>query len=91
MGTDNVRQRSVTSEEADQGMWSIVQLGAFLGVPVRTLYYWRQVGKGPPGHRVGRFLRFRADEVHAWLAGQRKCSCGRTCAEHGEGGRGRSR
>jgi excisionase family DNA binding protein len=44
------------------------QLAEMLGVPVATLYAWRYHGKGPIAVRVGRHLRYRRDEVDAWIA-----------------------
>lgn len=41
-----------------------------LGVPLTTLYAWRTRGGGPPGMRVGRFLRYRREDVEAWLQAQ---------------------
>lgn len=38
-----------------------------LDVPKATLYGWRYKGKGPPGHRVGKHLRYRWSDVLAWL------------------------
>ena len=37
-----------------------------LGVPVRTVYAWRQRRKGPQGIRVGRYVRYRLADVEAW-------------------------
>jgi hypothetical protein len=42
----------------------------FLGIPVPTLYRWRRYRCGPPGHRIGRHLRYLPDEVIAWLREQ---------------------
>ena len=38
-----------------------------LGVPVKTLFQWRYRGGGASGLRVGRYLRYRAEDVEAWL------------------------
>ena len=46
------------------------QLADYLGVPVATLYAWRQSGDGPPGFRVGKHLRFRERDVDAWIRRQ---------------------
>lgn len=43
-------------------------VAAYLQVPVKTLYTWRYHGKGPRAHRVGRHLRYRWEDVEAWLA-----------------------
>jgi predicted DNA-binding transcriptional regulator AlpA len=55
---------------ADERLWSVADLSAFLGVPVPTLYRWRRYRCGPPGHRVGRYLRYVPDEVLAWVRAQ---------------------
>lgn len=56
-----------TPETEIGGLWSIDDLAAFLGVPVGTIYQWRTKAYGPVGVRVGRFVRFRPADVHAWL------------------------
>ena len=57
--------------EPDHRLLSPEELSAFLQVPVPTLYVWRYKGVGPPAHRVGRHLRYRADQVVEWLDGRR--------------------
>jgi len=47
---------------------SAVELAQYLGVPVSTIHFWRGKGKGPPGFKVGKSLRFRAVDVNRWLA-----------------------
>jgi excisionase family DNA binding protein len=44
-----------------------IEVAAYLQVPVKTLYAWRYEGKGPRAHRVGRHLRYRWEDVDAWL------------------------
>jgi DNA-binding transcriptional MerR regulator len=48
-------------------LWSIEDVSEFLGVPVKTLYGWRSKHYGPPGKRVGRYVRYRPEDVVAWL------------------------
>lgn len=43
------------------------ELANYLGVPVKTLYQWRYKGVGPPGLRIGRHVRYRPEDVEAWL------------------------
>ncbi len=43
------------------------QLAEYLGVPVKTVYRWREHGEGPRGFRVGRHVRYRARDVEAWI------------------------
>ncbi len=47
-----------------------VDVAAYLGVPVKTLYQWKYRGIGPSVHKVGRHLRYRWREVDAWLDAQ---------------------
>jgi excisionase family DNA binding protein len=42
-------------------------LASLLKVPVKTVYNWRTEGKGPKGIRVGKYVRFRREDVEAWL------------------------
>lgn len=51
---------------------SIEEVSEILGVPVRTLYAWRQRAEviGPRAIRVGRHLRYRPTDVDAWLNAQ---------------------
>lgn len=46
---------------------SPTELAEYLGVPVKTVYNWRSAGEGPRGIRIGRHVRFRQSDVHAWL------------------------
>lgn len=43
------------------------QVAEHLGVPVSTLYQWRHRGVGPRGIKVGRHVRYRWEDVEAWL------------------------
>ena len=44
------------------------QLADELAIPVGTVYKWRWEGSGPRGHKIGRHVRFRRDDIDAWLA-----------------------
>jgi len=44
------------------------EVAPYLQVPVKTLYTWQYTGVGPRAHRVGRQLRYRWQDVEAWLA-----------------------
>lgn len=48
-------------------LWTVQDVSAFLRVPVQTLYSWRTHGYGPPARRVGKYLRYRPDDVTRWL------------------------
>jgi excisionase family DNA binding protein len=47
---------------------SPAELAELLGVPIGTLYDWRYRRQGPRAHRIGRHLRYRIEDVEAWLA-----------------------
>ena len=44
-------------------LWTVEDVAYYLGVPVQTVYWWRGAGKGPPGRRVGKRVRYRAEDV----------------------------
>ena len=49
---------------------SIEDLSAHFQVPVNTLYQWRKTGKGLTGFRAGKYVRYRASDVEAWITEQ---------------------
>jgi excisionase family DNA binding protein len=48
-------------------LWTVEDVSEYLGIPVKTLYQWRYRGQGPSAMRVGRYIRYRADDVRAWV------------------------
>ncbi|MGH8972896.1 MAG: helix-turn-helix transcriptional regulator [Acidimicrobiia bacterium] len=59
--------RAVLSVSPDKRLLAPDDLAAYLGLPVKTLYQWRYKGIGPPGLRIGRHVRYRPEDVDAWL------------------------
>lgn len=50
----------------DDRWLSVEEIAEYLGVSKDAVYSW--VGtRGMPGHRVGRFWKFKRDEVDAWV------------------------
>lgn len=43
------------------------QVSDYLGVPLGTLANWRYQGRGPTYLRVGRHVRYRAQDVTQWI------------------------
>lgn len=46
------------------------QLSARIGIKETTLANWRVLGRGPRFIRVGRSIRYRSEDVEAWLSGR---------------------
>ena len=55
---------------ATERLMSLEEVAEYLGVPVRTLYSWRATRKGPRGFRVGKYVRYKASDIEAWLERQ---------------------
>ena len=55
---------------------TIEQVAELLQVPVETLYYWRSKGHGPQAIKVGKYLRWQAEDVEAWIAAQFAAAAG---------------
>ena len=53
--------------ETRERLLTVEELAEYLGVPVATLYQWRHRGEGPPGFRVGRYIRYRRNDVEQWI------------------------
>lgn len=48
-------------------LWGVQDVADYLGVPPKTLYQWRSARYGPPARRVGKYLRYKPDDVVAWF------------------------
>jgi excisionase family DNA binding protein len=55
------------TRESLSRLLTVQQLADLLQVPVKTIYTWRYKGIGPPAVPVGKYLRFRTEDVTAWL------------------------
>lgn len=54
---------------------TIDQVAEYIGVPVRTVYNWRNTGRsggGPPAYRIGRQLRYKQTDVDTWIETRRE-------------------
>ena len=49
-------------------LWSVQDVSDYLDIPVQTLYQWRTKNYGPPGVRIGKYIRYEPDDVRAWFA-----------------------
>lgn len=57
------------ADPADE-LWDTAKVASLCGVSEATVRYWRHVRTGPPSARLGRHVRYRPDEVRAWIAQQ---------------------
>lgn len=46
------------------------ELADRLGIPIQTAYYWRSCHKGPRAMRIGKYTRYRLEDVLAWETAQ---------------------
>lgn len=53
----------------EQNYWDISDLSLYLKVKVKTLYSMVQ---DIPHYRIGKLIRFKKQEIDAWLDGKRK-------------------
>ena len=52
----------------DEKLLNTKELASYLGVAVSTLLLYRAEGTGPRYIKMGRLVRYRVDDVEAWLA-----------------------
>lgn len=50
----------------DDRWLSVAEIAEYLGVSLDTIYTWIAV-KELPGHKVGRFWKFKKDEIDKWV------------------------
>lgn len=48
-------------------LWGVKDVAEYLGVPEQTLYQWRTRNYGPPGRRVGKYVKYRPADVEQWF------------------------
>ena len=49
-------------------LMTLAETAAYLRTPVATLRYWRHLGLGPAGFRLGRRVIYRRGDVDRWLS-----------------------
>ncbi|MGW4028500.1 helix-turn-helix domain-containing protein [Streptomyces sp. NPDC004838] len=45
-------------------------IAALFGVPLETVYQWRKKRSGPPGFRIGKYVRYDPAAVRDWVTHQ---------------------
>jgi len=57
---------SCLGDDMDDRWLSVDEIADYLGVVKDTIYTW-VTSKGMPGHKVGRFWKFKKEDVDAWV------------------------
>lgn len=47
---------------------SVEDVARILGIPAKTLLMWRSRGDGPQSFRVGRYVRYRPEDIARWIS-----------------------
>ena len=58
--------------DATSDLLTLAEAAAFLRAPVATLRYWRHLGIGPDGFRLGRRVLYRRQDLDRWVTEQRE-------------------
>jgi predicted DNA-binding transcriptional regulator AlpA len=58
--------RALVTATADSPFLTLDELAERYQVPVATVRYWRNRGTGPKAVKIGRYLRFRIEDVLTW-------------------------
>lgn len=61
--TEQMHERNAIDDE----LLTIDEAAAIIRTPIATLRYWRHLGRGPRGFRVGRNVRYWQSDVLEWL------------------------
>lgn len=46
------------------------ELADRVGVPLNSIYFWRAQKRGPRAMRIGKYVRYRLEDVLAWEQSQ---------------------
>ncbi|RLV49073.1 DNA-binding protein [Nocardioides mangrovicus] len=58
-------------QHSDGELLTLAEVADFLRVPVNTLRYWRQIGRGPRFFKMGRHLVTSAADLRTWVQSQK--------------------
>lgn len=67
MVSKNTKQNKVVADR----WFSVAEIAEYLGISTDTVYNWIN-SKQMPGHKVGRFWKFKTSEIDCWIRGQDK-------------------
>ena len=58
---------ATTTQSSLSELLSAEEVSEYLDVPKGTLANWRYLGRGPAFVRLGRHIRYRADDLAGWI------------------------
>lgn len=61
----------MTDNSRDASLLTLTEAATVLRTPVATLRYWRHLGIGPAGFRLGRRVLYRRQDLDRWVEEQR--------------------
>lgn len=65
--TPGVRVLEAAAREQESDRWlTTSHLADRYNTTDSTVRYWRHIGYGPPGHKIGRRVMYRESDVQAW-------------------------
>ncbi|WP_407691270.1 helix-turn-helix domain-containing protein [Saccharopolyspora mangrovi] len=50
-----------------RNLWGPEDVANYLGVPLNTVYQWRCRGYGPAGRKIGKYVRYKPEDVERWF------------------------
>ena len=63
--------------DATSDLMTVAEVALYLRTPVATLRYWRHLGIGPDGFRIGRRVVYRRADLDRWIAEQHESQSAR--------------
>jgi excisionase family DNA binding protein len=51
----------------NERLWTVDDVAGYLGIPKQTLYQWRTRHYGPAGSRIGKYVRYKPEDVKSWV------------------------
>jgi predicted DNA-binding transcriptional regulator AlpA len=70
VASGETEDRVVQSASTEDELLTTADVAAMTRAPASTVRYWRYLGTGPRGFRIGRRVLYRRTEVMRWLAEQ---------------------
>ncbi|SHF96394.1 helix-turn-helix domain-containing protein [Geodermatophilus nigrescens] len=66
-----------TAPDPASGLLTLAEAADYLRAPIATLRYWRHLGIGPAGFRIGRRVMYRRRDLDLWIDGQQDAESAR--------------